>query len=150
MSIPARRLVLATGNAGKAREIGALLAPAGVEILPQSAFGLDAAGGGLAGALLNGVKRGLFSNEAGMGSAPNIAAVATPDPHHPSSQGFVQALGAGIDPAFGNADGIVGEDRDVFHFSLAQANALPIFEVDGGDQQHASEAVSAWVRARIT
>ena len=43
MSIPARRLVLATGNAGKAREIGALLAPAGVEILPQSAFGLDSA-----------------------------------------------------------------------------------------------------------
>ena len=63
----------------------------------QSAFGLDAAGGGLAGALLNGVKRGLFSNEAGMGSAPNIAAVATPDPHHPSSQGFVQALGVFID-----------------------------------------------------
>ncbi len=63
----------------------------------QSAFGLDAAGGGIAGALLNGVKRGLFSNEAGMGSAPNIAAVATPDPHHPSSQGFVQALGVFID-----------------------------------------------------
>ena len=63
----------------------------------QGAFGLDAAGGGIAGALLNGVKRGLFSNEAGMGSAPNIAAVATPDPHHPSSQGFVQALGVFID-----------------------------------------------------
>lgn len=63
----------------------------------SSAFGLDAAAGGLAGALLNGVKRGLFSNEAGMGSAPNIAAVATPDPHHPSSQGFVQALGVFID-----------------------------------------------------
>ncbi|WP_440981489.1 alanine:cation symporter family protein, partial [Shinella sumterensis] len=46
---------------------------------------------------LNGVKRGLFSNEAGMGSAPNIAAVATPSPHHPSSQGFVQALGVFID-----------------------------------------------------
>ena len=32
-----------------------------------------------------------------MGSAPNIAAVATPEPHHPSSQGFVQALGVFID-----------------------------------------------------
>lgn len=63
----------------------------------SSAFGLEAAGGGIAGALLNGVKRGLFSNEAGMGSAPNIAAVATPDPHHPSSQGFVQSLGVFID-----------------------------------------------------
>lgn len=63
----------------------------------RSAFGLDAAVGGVAGAMLNGVKRGLFSNEAGMGSAPNIAAAATPDPHHPSSQGLVQALGVFID-----------------------------------------------------
>jgi AGCS family alanine or glycine:cation symporter len=53
--------------------------------------------GGVAAAMLNGVKRGLFSNEAGMGSAPNIAAAATPVPHHPSSQGFVQALGVFID-----------------------------------------------------
>ena len=67
----------------------------------KSAFGLQEAVGGVTGgiaaALLNGVKRGLFSNEAGMGSAPNIAAVAVPDPHHPSSQGFVQALGVFID-----------------------------------------------------
>jgi AGCS family alanine or glycine:cation symporter len=66
-------------------------------MIVQEAFGLGAATGGIAGALLNGVKRGLFSNEAGMGSAPNIAAVATPNPHHPSSQGFVQALGVFID-----------------------------------------------------
>ncbi len=67
----------------------------------NSAFGLEQAAGGIAGgviaAMMNGVKRGLFSNEAGMGSAPNIAAVATPVPHHPSSQGFVQALGVFID-----------------------------------------------------
>ncbi len=66
-----------------------------------SAFGFQEAAGGVAGgiaaAMLNGVKRGLFSNEAGMGSAPNIAACATPNPHHPSSQGFVQALGVFID-----------------------------------------------------
>lgn len=66
-----------------------------------SAFGLTEATGGIAGgmaaAMLNGVKRGLFSNEAGMGSAPNIAAAATPNPHHPSSQGFVQSLGVFID-----------------------------------------------------
>jgi AGCS family alanine or glycine:cation symporter len=65
------------------------------------AFGLrEAAGGvtgGVAAAMLNGVKRGLFSNEAGMGSAPNIAAAAVPVPHHPSAQGFVQALGVFID-----------------------------------------------------
>ena len=71
--------------------------PAMLGLIVQSAFGLDAAAGGLMAALLNGVKRGLFSNEAGMGSAPNIAAVATPDPHHPSSQGFVQSLGVFID-----------------------------------------------------
>jgi AGCS family alanine or glycine:cation symporter len=63
----------------------------------RNAFGLEAAAGGMAAAMLNGVKRGLFSNEAGMGSAPNIAAAATPQPHHPSSQGFVQALGVFID-----------------------------------------------------
>lgn len=67
----------------------------------RSAFGLQEAvggvSGGIAAAMLNGVKRGLFSNEAGMGSAPNIAAVAIPDPHHPSAQGFVQALGVFID-----------------------------------------------------
>lgn len=66
-----------------------------------NAFGLTEAAGGVAGgvaaAMLNGVKRGLFSNEAGMGSAPNIAAAATPNPHHPSSQGFVQAFGVFID-----------------------------------------------------
>jgi AGCS family alanine or glycine:cation symporter len=71
--------------------------PAMLGLIFRDAFGLEAAGGGIAGAMLNGVKRGLFSNEAGMGSAPNIAAVATPDPHHPSSQGFVQALGVFID-----------------------------------------------------
>ena len=70
-------------------------------LIVSSAFGLqEVAGGftgGIAAALLNGVRRGLFSNEAGMGSAPNIAAVATPSPHHPSSQGFVQAFGCFID-----------------------------------------------------
>lgn len=43
MSLPGRQLVLATGNAGKAREIGALLRPVGVEIVPQARFGLDSA-----------------------------------------------------------------------------------------------------------
>lgn len=71
--------------------------PALLGLIVKSAFGFEAASGGVAGALMNGVKRGLFSNEAGMGSAPNIAAVATPNPHHPSSQGFVQALGVFID-----------------------------------------------------
>lgn len=71
--------------------------PAAFALIIKSAFGFEQAAGGMAGAMLNGVKRGLFSNEAGMGSAPNIAAAATPNPHHPSSQGMVQALGVFID-----------------------------------------------------
>lgn len=43
MSQPGRRVVLATGNPGKVREIGALLAPAGVEIVSQAEFGLHSA-----------------------------------------------------------------------------------------------------------
>ncbi|MBE2293734.1 MAG: alanine:cation symporter family protein [Phycisphaerales bacterium] len=75
--------------------------PGMLKLIVFSAFGWQEAAGGVVGgvaaAMLNGVKRGLFSNEAGMGSAPNIAAVATPDPHHPSSQGMVQGLGVFID-----------------------------------------------------
>lgn len=75
--------------------------PATLWLIVSSAFGFQEAAGGFAGgmaaALLNGVKRGLFSNEAGMGSAPNIAASATPSPHHPSSQGLVQAFGCFVD-----------------------------------------------------
>ena len=75
--------------------------PGVLATIVKSAFGLEEAGGGVAGsvtaAMLNGIKRGLFSNEAGMGSAPNIAATATPSPHHPSSQGLVQAFGVFID-----------------------------------------------------
>ncbi|WP_208004934.1 alanine/glycine:cation symporter family protein [Luteimonas terrae] len=75
--------------------------PAMLALIVRSAFGLDQAAGGVLGglavALLNGVKRGLFSNEAGMGSAPNIAASATPVPHHPASQGLIQAFGVFVD-----------------------------------------------------
>ena len=64
-----------------------------------AAFGVGeaAAGitGGVAAALLNGAKRGLFSNEAGMGSAPNAAATATTS--HPVKQGLVQSLGVFVD-----------------------------------------------------
>ena len=76
--------------------------PAVLALIVKSAFGLqEAAAGGLgyaiAQAMINGVKRGLFSNEAGMGSAPNAAASATPYPPHPASQGYVQMLGVFMD-----------------------------------------------------
>jgi AGCS family alanine or glycine:cation symporter len=62
----------------------------------DSAFGLESAvGGGLGVAIMQGVKRGLFSNEAGLGSAPNVAAVAYVP--HPANQGIVQAFSVFID-----------------------------------------------------
>lgn len=68
----------------------------------RSAFGLEEAASGALGytiaqGMINGLKRGLFSNEAGMGSAPNAAASATPYPPHPASQGYVQMLGVFMD-----------------------------------------------------
>ncbi|EAP93043.1 sodium/alanine symporter, partial [Vibrio splendidus 12B01] len=76
--------------------------PEVLALIFKSAFGLqEAAAGGLgyaiAQAMINGIKRGLFSNEAGMGSAPNAAASATPYPPHPASQGYVQMLGVFMD-----------------------------------------------------
>lgn len=65
-------------------------------VIVKSAFGLDSAvGGGIGVALMQGIKRGLFSNEAGLGSAPNVAAVAYVP--HPVNQGIVQAFSVFID-----------------------------------------------------
>ena len=62
----------------------------------SEAFGLrQVAAGGFGAVLMNGVKRGLFSNEAGSGSAPCAAAAASCD--DPVKMGFVQALGVLID-----------------------------------------------------
>ncbi|REH78866.1 sodium:alanine symporter [Staphylococcus felis] len=62
----------------------------------KSAFGFEQATGGAVGfAVLQGIKRGLFSNEAGMGSAPNAAATAAVS--HPVKQGLIQSLGVFFD-----------------------------------------------------
>ena len=62
----------------------------------SNAFGFqEAVGGGMGAAIAQGVRRGLFSNEAGLGSAPNVAAVAYVK--HPISQGIVQSLSVFID-----------------------------------------------------
>ncbi|MBQ8877730.1 MAG: alanine:cation symporter family protein [Lachnospiraceae bacterium] len=74
-----------------------------IELLPmvfqnifRSAFDVKAIFGGFAGsALMQGIKRGLYSNEAGVGSAPNAAAAA--DVSHPVKQGLVQMLSVFID-----------------------------------------------------
>lgn len=70
--------------------------PAVFKMIFSNAFGVkQVIGGGMGAALLNGIKRGLFSNEAGMGSAPNAAATATVS--HPVKQGLIQTLGVFTD-----------------------------------------------------
>lgn len=70
--------------------------PAVFTLLFQSAFDFEAIFGGFAGSVvLLGIKRGLFSNAAGMGSAPNAAASASVS--HPVKQGLVQSLSVYID-----------------------------------------------------
>lgn len=70
--------------------------PSVIGHIVSSAFGWEQAlGGGMGAAVMQGIKRGLFSNEAGMGSAPNVAATATVT--HPAKQGFIQALGVFTD-----------------------------------------------------
>ncbi|CAM3142204.1 amino acid carrier protein [Ectopseudomonas mendocina] len=70
--------------------------PATFALIVKSAFGLEPAfAGGIGAAIMMGVKRGLFSNEAGLGSAPNVAAVA--EVKHPAAQGIVQSLSVFID-----------------------------------------------------
>ena len=77
-----------------ARNFGQL--PAVIGQIFSEAFGLkQAAAGGFGAVLMNGIKRGLFSNEAGSGSAPCAAAAAACD--DPVKMGFVQALGVLID-----------------------------------------------------
>lgn len=72
------------------------LVPHVLKVILTNAFGLEqSVGGAIGAAVLNGVKRGLFSNEAGEGSAPNVAATATVT--HPVKQGLIQALGVFTD-----------------------------------------------------
>ncbi|MBR5907371.1 MAG: alanine:cation symporter family protein [Bacteroidales bacterium] len=72
------------------------LIPYVFKVIITNAFGLEQSVGGAIGAtIMTGVKRGLFSNEAGEGSAPNVAATATVS--HPVKQGLIQALGVFTD-----------------------------------------------------
>ena len=72
------------------------LIPHVFKVIVLDAFGIEQiAGGGIGVTIMYGVKRGLFSNEAGEGSAPNVAATATVT--HPVKQGLIQALGVFTD-----------------------------------------------------
>ncbi len=74
----------------------ATMIPSVLTLIIKSAFGLDQTVGGTIGAAITmGFKRGIFSNEAGEGSAPNAAATA--DVSHPVKQGLIQTLGVFTD-----------------------------------------------------
>ena len=101
----------------------AALLPSVLQQIFSEAFGLrQAVAGGFGAVIMNGAKRGLFSNEAGSGSAPCAAAAA--DVSHPAKEGLLQALGVFIDTIVicscsamimllapsGLTDGLVGMD----------------------------------------
>lgn len=91
--------------------------PVMFEMIFKDAFSLDSFCGGLAGsAILLGVKRGLLSNEAGMGSAPNSAATAVTS--HPMKQGIMQIMSVGI-------DGILICSTSAFIILLSKWNLMP-------------------------
>ena len=70
--------------------------PAVIGTIVSNAFGFEeAVSGGMGAAIAQGLRRGLFSNEAGLGSAPNVAATA--DVRHPISQGITQSFSVFID-----------------------------------------------------
>ncbi|MCM3764269.1 sodium:alanine symporter family protein [Neobacillus niacini] len=70
--------------------------PGVLKLIFSSAFGADAAFGGILGAAISwGVKRGIYSNEAGQGTGPHAAAAA--EVSHPAKQGIVQAFSVYID-----------------------------------------------------
>jgi len=67
-----------------------------LKVIFYDAFGIEqVTGGGLGATIMHGIRRGLFSNEAGEGSAPNVAATASTT--HPVKQGLIQALGVFTD-----------------------------------------------------
>ncbi|MCL6284518.1 alanine:cation symporter family protein [Ruegeria sp. 2012CJ41-6] len=73
--------------------------PGVIVSIVANAFGIEeAVSGGMGAALAQGLQRGLFSNEAGLGSAPNVAATA--DVRHPISQGITQSFSVFIDTIF--------------------------------------------------
>ena len=83
--------------------LGLIIVVLNIDALPgviaqifSHAFGFEAvAGGGIGAAIVQGVRRGMFSNEAGLGSAPNAGATASVS--HPVKQGLVQTLGVYVD-----------------------------------------------------
>lgn len=108
-----------------------------------SAFGLNEAAGGVVGAaIVQGVQRGLYSNEAGMGSSPNAAAAAEPNPKHPASQGYMQSLAVFFDT-------MVVCSCTAFIILLAEGNADSSMGIQL-TQQALAQQVGSWGSEFIT
>lgn len=118
--------------------------PAVFKLIFESAIGVDATFGGILGAAIAmGVKRGLYSNEAGQGTAPHAAAAAEVD--HPAQQGLVQAFSVYIDTLFVcTATALMILFSGLYHVSDGEGghlyNTLP--GVDSGPEftQHAIDS----------
>jgi alanine or glycine:cation symporter, AGCS family len=118
--------------------------PAVISMIVKNAFGFEeAVGGGMGAAVANGIRRGLFSNEAGLGSAPNVAAVAYV--RHPISQGIVQSLSVFIDT-------IVICSCTAFVILLADVYVPGAESIDGVvlTQQSLASHVGEWSRYFLT
>ncbi|SDY96519.1 alanine/glycine:cation symporter family protein [Bacillus sp. 166amftsu] len=110
--------------------------PEVLSLIVQNAFGFkQIAGGSIGAALMHGVKRGLFSNEAGMGSAPNVAATATTS--HPVKQGLIQALGV-------LTDTLIVCTSTAFIILLSDAYKQPELNGIALTQAALSEHVGSW------
>ena len=120
------------------------LVPEVLVTIVKCAFDFDAVmGAGFGMAIMTGIKRGLFSNEAGMGSVPNAAATA--DASHPVKQGLVQAFSVYIDTLFVcSATGfmvlmtgcynIMGPDGKFIYEGLKGVEAGPVYTQQAIDQ----------------
>lgn len=113
-------------------------------LIMRSAFGLDAAFGAMVGVAVQwGVKRGIYSNEAGQGSGAHAAAAA--DVSHPAKQGYVQAFSVYIDTLLVcSATAFVILSSGMYNVIAPDqawiVHALPGVEVGPGFAQHAVEA----------
>lgn len=126
-----------------AMNIGQL--PAMLALIVKSAFGLDAGFGGLLGLAVQwGVKRGVYSNEAGQGTGPHPAAAA--EVSHPAKQGYVQAFSVYIDTLFVcSATAFMLLSTGMYNVKAADGSmivhALPGQEAGAGYTQAAVETI---------
>lgn len=118
--------------------------PEVVSLVFKSAFGWQEAASGALGftisqAITTGFQRGMFSNEAGMGSSPNAAAAAATWPPHPASQGLVQMFGVLIDTII-----ICSATAGIILFSGILDTASPDMNGIMLVQQALSSVVGSW------